>query len=69
MFEIDTNIRRLTEEEKLKYKNVGYVTGLPVFAKNAQEDLNDLFVALSSRLDSSIDINQTNMWHKASLFI
>ena len=67
MFKTHPDIRRLSEEEKLKYKKDGYITGLPVFAKEAQEDLNDLFVALSSRLDSSIDINQTNMWHKASL--
>ena len=67
MFKIHSDIRRLTEEEKLKYKNDGYITGLPVFAEEAQKDLNDLFVSLSSRLDSSIDINQTNMWHKASL--
>lgn len=67
MFKIHSDIRRLTEEEKLKYKNDGYITGLPVFAEEAQKDLNDLFVSLSSRLNSSIDINQTNMWHKASL--
>ena len=67
MFKIHSDIRRLTEEEKLKYKNDGYITGLPVFFFFSQKDLNDLFVSLSSRLDSSIDINQTNMWHKASL--
>jgi hypothetical protein len=26
-------IRRLSEEEKLKYKKDGYITGLPVFDK------------------------------------
>ncbi|MDA9171273.1 phytanoyl-CoA dioxygenase family protein [Alphaproteobacteria bacterium] len=67
MFKIHSDIRRLTDKEKLKYKEDGYISGLPVFAKETQEDLNDLFVELSSRLDSSIDINQTNMWHKASL--
>ena len=43
------------------------MTGLPVFDVEAKDDLNDLFVSLSSRLSSDIDINQTNMWHKASL--
>ena len=28
--------------------------------------LNELFLALSSRLDSSIDLNQTAQWQKAS---
>ena len=50
MFKTHSDIRRLTDKEKLKYKEDGYITGLPVFAKEAQEDLNDLFVELSSRL-------------------
>jgi len=67
MFKVHDNARRLSEEEKLQYKNDGYVTGLPVFATEAKDDLNDLYVSLSSRLSDDIDINQTNMWHKASL--
>ena len=67
MFKISNDIRRLSENEKLQYKNDGYITGLPVFANEAREDLNKFFVSLSSRLSSNIDINQTNMWHKASL--
>ena len=67
MFKISNDIRRLSEKEKLQYKNDGYITGLPVFANEAREDLNKFFVSLSSRLSSNIDINQTNMWHKASL--
>ena len=67
MFKISKKARRLTEEEKLKYKEDGYITGLPVFDAQAKDDLNDLFVSLSSRLSNDIDINQTNMWHKASL--
>ena len=54
-------------EAKERYLKDGYLTGLPVFDVEAKDDLNDLFVSLSSRLSSDIDINQTNMWHKASL--
>jgi len=67
MFKISENVRRLSDNEKLQYENDGYITGLPVFSNDAQEDLNNLFISLSSRLNSSIDLNQTNMWHKASL--
>ena len=66
MFKISENVRRLSDKEKLQYENDGYITGLPVFSDDAQEDLNNLFISLSSRLDDSIDLNQTNMWH--SLF-
>ena len=31
MFKISNDIRRLSENEKLQYKNDGYITGLPVF--------------------------------------
>ena len=67
MFKISNKVRRLTNEEKERYLKDGYLTGLPVFDVEAKDDLNDLFVSLSSRLSSDIDINQTNMWHKASL--
>ena len=67
MFKISENVRRLSDKEKFQYENDGYITGLPVFSNDAQEDLNNLFISLSSRLNSSIDLNQTNMWHKASL--
>lgn len=67
MFKISNKVRRLRNEEKERYLKDGYLTGLPVFDVEAKDDLNDLFVSLSSRLSSDIDINQTNMWHKASL--
>ena len=67
MFKISNKVRRLTNEEKDRYLKDGYLTGLPVFDDEARDDLNDLFVSLSSRLSNDIDINQTNMWHKASL--
>ena len=67
MFKISKKARKLTKEEKLQYKRDGYITGLPVFDAQAKDDLNELFVSLSSRLSNDIDINQTNMWHKASL--
>ena len=67
MFEISNDVRRLSENEKIQYKSDGYITGLPVFANEARDDLNEFFTSLSSRVSSDIDINQTNMWHKASL--
>ena len=57
MFKISKKARRLSEEEKLQYKKDGYITGLPVFDTQAKEDLNDLFISLSSRLTNDIDIN------------
>ena len=62
MFKISNEVRRLTNKEKDKYLKDGYLTGLPVFDEEARDDLNDLFVSLSSRLSSNIDINQINMW-------
>ncbi len=67
MFKTSSNVRRLSENEKTQYKSDGYITGLPVFANEARDDLNEFFTSLNSRLSSDIDINQTNMWHKASL--
>ena len=66
VFEIDKKARRLTQEEKEQYINEGYVTGLPVFSENAVKDLHDWYDELSSKLPPNIDINKTNMWHKAS---
>ena len=66
MFEIDQKARRLSDEEKEQYKNEGYVTGLPVFSENAVKDLHNWYDELSSKLPPDIDINKTNMWHKAS---
>ena len=62
MFKISNEVRRLTNKEKDKYLKDGYLTGLPVFDEEAKDDLNDLFISLSSRLSSNIDINQINMW-------
>ena len=66
MFEIDTNARRLSQSEKQQYLEDGYVTGLPVFSENAIKDIHDWYEELSSKLPKEIDINKTNMWHKAS---
>ena len=67
MFKIHKDVRRLTDLEKKQYDVDGYITGLPVFSDEAKGDLDNLFFFLTSRLDKSIDLNQTNMWHKASL--
>ena len=66
MFEIDSKARRLSQSEKNQYLNEGYVTGLPVFSESAVKDLHNWCNELSSKLPDHIDINKTNMWHKAS---
>ena len=66
MFKIHKDVRRLTNEEKKQYIDCGYVKNLPVFSPDAAKDLHYFFEELSSRLPSEIDINKTNMWHKAS---
>ena len=66
MFEIDQKARRLSDEEKQQYIKEGYITGLPVFSENAINDLHNWYNELSSKLPQDIDINKTNMWHKAS---
>ena len=66
MFKISKKVRRLSTEEKTQYKQYGYLTGLPVFASDAKNDLINFYVSLSQKVDKSIDINQTAQWHKAS---
>ena len=66
MYQISDNVRRLTNKEKQQYSEQGYVKNLPVFSNNGTLELQELFEELSSRLPSDVDINKTNMWHKAS---
>ena len=66
MYQISNNVRRLTNKEKQQYSEQGYVKNLPVFSYNGALELQGLFQELSSRLPSNVDINKTNMWHKAS---
>ena len=66
MFQISDEVRRLTNKEKQQYSEQGYVKNLPVFSNNGALELQGLFEELSSRLPSDVDINKTNMWHKAS---
>ena len=64
--EISKFARRLSKSEISQYKENGYIKNLPVFSKNGTEKLQILFNELSSRLPKNVDINKTNMWHKAS---
>ena len=66
MYQISDSVRRLTNKEKQQYSEQGYVKNLPVFSYNGALELQGLFEELSSRLPSDVDINKTNMWHKAS---
>ena len=66
MFKISNKVRRLSDEEKLQYKNDGYITSLPVFSEEAKHDLDNFFVSLSTSIDKKLDLNQTAQWHKAS---
>ena len=62
MFKPSKNARRLSNEEKIQYSNDGYLKGLPVFSYEAQDDLNNFFVALSTQLNKNINLNQTVQW-------
>ena len=66
MYQISEKVRRLTNKEKQQYSEQGYVKNLPGFSYNGALELQGLFEELSSRLPSDVDINKTNMWHKAS---
>ena len=64
--EISKAVRRLRDNEISLYKNKGYIKGLPVFSNKGVKDLQKLFLEFRERLPHGIDINKTNMWHKAS---
>ena len=64
--EISKNIRRLTKSEISQYDSAGFIKNLPVFSERGVEELQLFFNELKNRLPSSVDINKTNMWHKAS---
>ena len=64
--EISKNIRRLSKSEISQYDSEGFIKNLPVFSKRGVEELQLFFNELKNRLPSSVDINKTNMWHKAS---
>ena len=66
MFKISNKVRRLSDKEKLQYKNDGYITALPVFSEEAKRELDNFFVSLSTSIDKELDLNQTAQWHKAS---
>ena len=66
-FNLSPERRRLSETEKQQYENDGYLKNLPLFSDKGVSELQSLFEELASRLPDSIDINQVNMWHKASL--
>ena len=66
MFKIHKNIRRLTATEKKQYQDLGYVKNLPVFSSDAAIELHSFYEDLSKRMPKDININKTNMWHKAS---
>jgi len=64
--EISKTARRLSKAEISQYKNEGYIKNLSVFSEKGVEELQKLFSELKNRLPNTIDINKTNMWHKAS---
>ena len=66
MFKIHKNVRRLTAIEKKQYQDLGYVKNLPVFSNEAATELHNFYEDLSKRMPKDININKTNMWHKAS---
>ena len=65
-FQISPNARRLTTQEKAQFERDGYVKNLPVFSPQGVQALQNLFQDMADRLPEGTDINQVNMWHKAS---
>ena len=65
-FTTSDSARRLNNVERHQFITDGYLKNLPVFNDSGVEDLQSLFLDLTSRLPDGIDINQVNMWHKAS---
>ena len=63
---ISSKVRRLSKNEKEQFIESGYIKNLPVFSKIGVKNLEKLFNQLKSRLPKNININKTNMWHKAS---
>ena len=65
-FSTFNSVRRLSSAERQQFITDSYLTNLPVLNASGLKDLQDLFLQLASRLPDEIDINQVNMWHKAS---
>lgn len=63
---ISPRARRLTAAEKRQFEEWGYIKNLPVFDDAAVPALQARFEELAARLPDGVDINQTNMWQKAS---
>ena len=66
MFEINKNARRISQEEKYQYLSQGFIRPFPVFSESGVKDLQVWFENIIHKLPKGIDINKTNMWHKAS---
>ena len=66
MFELNKNARALLQNEKKQFEENGYIKSLPVFSKIGSRDLQAWFEKIKNSLPPGIDINKTNMWHKAS---
>ena len=56
----------MTAIEKKQYQDLGYVKNHPVFSNEAATELHNFYEDLSKRMPKDININKTNMWHKAS---
>lgn len=65
-FDISPSARRLTEDEKRKFAEDGYVKNLPVFSPAGVRQLQALYEDMVTRLPDGTDVNRVNMWHKAS---
>ena len=58
--------RRLSIAEKEQFALDGYLKNVPVFDCSGVLELQRLFLDLAARLPAGLDINDVNMWHKAS---
>ncbi len=61
--------RRLTETEKVQFRDRGYIKNLPAFEAAGVAELQQRFDDLWSLLPEGTDINKVNCWHKANRWV
>lgn len=63
---ISNTVKALSATEKNKFREWGYLKGLPVFAPAAIPVLQQRFHELEAKMPTDVSISSVNMWHKAN---
>lgn len=64
-----TDVRRLSQDERQQFADVGFIKPLPLFGEPTVTQLQNRFDELLAKLPEGIDINRVNCWHKANRWI